>query len=232
MPGGLIPHFGAGAIIRRNAAHAWVEVLIRRPPPVGYQFDVATPEDCKSHLYHWMMLDPTVGGGSTAVDKKSWWQQAGSYITALFVGYDKDRREQVLADVGRLAMTVGPLAVVVLIGLIVALLAWSRKRNAAAVEVIALPWYGRYLQLFNAVGLHPAESETPRETAERFTDVLRQKNHPAAHLPTFVVSKLYRSRYAGQELSSEEIEQIDTALSQLEQTLTAESLIPKEGPPS
>ena len=211
-------------VIRRNAAHAWVEVLVRRPPPAGYTFDTATPDDCKSHVYHWMLLDPTIGGGSSAVEKKSWWQQVGSYITALFVGYDKERREQVLADLGRLAMTVGPVALVAVIGVVVGLVMWNRKRKAAIVDVVALPWYGRYLQLFSVVALHPVESETPRETAERFTEVLRQKYHPATHLPTFVVSKLYRTRYAGQELSTDEIAQIDMALTQLEQTLTVESL--------
>ncbi len=211
-------------IIRRNAAHAWVEVLIRRPTPAGYAFDAATPDDCKSHLYHWMMLDPTVGGDITAVAKKTWWQQIGSYITALFVGYDKDRRAQVLADLGRLAITIGPVVLIAFIGLIVGLLAWNRKRRTSAVELIALPWYGRYLQAFAKVGLHPGESETPRETADRFTGLLHSKNHPVTHLPVFVVSKLYRMRYAGQELTAEEIEQIDTALTQLDQSLTPASL--------
>ena len=121
-------------------------------------------------------------------------------------------------------MTVGPVALVAVIGVVLGLVMWNRKRKAAIVDVVALPWYGRYLQLFSVVGLHPVESETPRETAERFTEVLRQKYHPATHLPTFVVSKLYRTRYAGQELSTDEIAQIDMALTQLEQTLTVESL--------
>jgi protein-glutamine gamma-glutamyltransferase len=216
-------------LIRRNAAHAWVEVFIRRAPPAGYQFDAATPEDCKSHVYHWMMLDPTTGGGGTTAVKKNWWDQMGSYIAALFVGYDKDRREKVLGDLKKLAITVGPVAFVALVGLVVGLVAWNRRKKAAAAEVVALPWYAVYLQVFADVGLHPVESETPKETAARFTDVLEQKNHPAAHLPTFVVSKLYRSRYAGQELTTEEIQQIDTAITQLAQTVTAEAMKSTEG---
>ncbi len=203
-------------VIRRRMAHAWVEVLVSRPAPPGFAYHPNTPPDARGRVWQWLMLDPTSGttATQTAAPVKSWFERGASFLSAFIAQYNPERRQQALAVIGRY----GPFTLVVVGGLLLARWAVRAARRRQTPETAALgelAWYERYLALMRRHGQEPMTGETPREFAARGGIALSGANHPAADVPGFVASKLYRARYAGQPLTAEDEVQVNDALTRL-----------------
>jgi hypothetical protein len=208
-------------VIRRRHAHAWVEVLVSRPPPAGFRFHDSTPPDQRTHVWHWLTLDPTVGSAEAApAASKSWVEQGFSFITDFIVGYDKEKRKRAIAEAVWVGTRVAPFAALALASLLCGRWVYRRwRRNRLAALRAAFPgppWYAHYLELLARGGITPHGAETPKEFAERAAAALRPAHPLAADVPPFVASKLYRARYAGVPLTPEEESLLSEAVARLD----------------
>jgi hypothetical protein len=203
-------------VIRRRMAHAWVEVLVSRPPPAGFVYHPSTPPEARGRVWQWLTLDPTSGEtvAQTAAPAKSWLDRGATFLSAFIAQYNSERRQQALAAIGRY----GPFALIAVASVLLArwaVRAGRRRSGHATSGPGELGWYERYLDLMRRYGQVPATGETPREFAARSSAALTGANHPAADVPPFVASKLYRARYAGQPLTAEDKAQVNDALARL-----------------
>jgi hypothetical protein len=204
-------------VIRRRMAHAWVEVLVSRPPPPGFVYHPNTPPEARGRVWQWLTLDPTTGSSAaqTAAAAKSWFERGASFLSAFIAQYNPERRQQALAVIGRY----GPFALMAVGAVLLArwgVRAARRRQTPEAAALGDLAWYERYLDLMKRLGHQPMTGETPREFAARGGAALGGVNHPAADVPPFVASKLYRARYAGQPLTAADEAQVHAALARLE----------------
>jgi protein-glutamine gamma-glutamyltransferase len=209
-------------IIRRNQAHAWVEMLVPRHSPEG-------PSSAE-----WITLDPTPAAEPTAPIPYSFWewwrdgQRAGQELWGgLVVNYNAEEQAdlwtRMSSPVGMTALTaIGPvfLLFTALAGLAWLGLRWRRRADPrGAPRPAPIPaGYARLLALLARYGrLQPKIGQTPREFAgvgRRFLLAL-----PAAYsfadLPDEIVDRLYRLRFGGQSPDLEDDVTIARRLNQL-----------------
>jgi transglutaminase-like putative cysteine protease len=220
---------GGGAyVVRQNMAHAWVEVLVKRPgddPGPGHE---------------WLTLDPTPGVESARQPSPvaGWWHDktsAGATMwQQLIVGYDANRRADVLAVVAPpsvlsaifesakwniLAVVAYP--TVVIIGFV--LLRARRSRRAVAVTAAGVACYLRLVRLLaRRVKLRRAPWQTPRELADAACAFLA--GQPAttalADLPDRIVDLFYRVRFGGESPEATELALLNSRLDELASALT------------
>lgn len=204
-------------VIRRRMAHAWAEVLVSRPAPPGFVYHPTTPPEARGRVWQWLTLDPTAGETvtQTAAPTKSWFERGATFLSTFIAQYNSERRQRALVVIGRY----GPFALIALGGILLArwgVRAARRRQPHEAAASGELVWYARYLDLMRRHGQEPVTGETPREFAARGAAVLSAANHPAADVPPFVASRLYRARYAGQPLTAADDAQVNDALARLE----------------
>jgi transglutaminase-like putative cysteine protease len=92
---------------------------------------------------------------------------------------------------------------------------WKRTGAGADELASAVASYRRLVQILASVGLERPPTETPREFARRSAIVLADQGSEAeqvASVPTEVVEAFYRIRYGGQNLSTGDIQRIDSRL--------------------
>ena len=203
-------------VIRKRAAHAWVEVLVSRKPPEGHRFDLRTPPELRTKLWHWIALDPTGAGNVLPPQKKNWFEKGASFITSLFIGYNKEKQQKAIAEVKSFGWEFGPAVTAGVLaafaGLWIMRLVAKANRRGTGVEK---NWYGSYLRVLSDHRVELRAAETPKELAARASATLADLGHIEPSLPVFLSSKLYRSRYAGISLTEAERVQIDEALLRL-----------------
>jgi hypothetical protein len=209
-------------IIRRGMAHAWAEVLISRPPPPGFGFRDPNPGP-QPRVWYWLSLDPTSGSVSaTSTTSKTWYDRLIAFINEYFISYDKEKQKKAIEFVVRWGQRIGPvLGALIVLTLLGRWLRQRWKRHQAEVAAAKFPgpeWYGEFLTRMAQLGCVPAVGETPREFGNRVSMTLEAMNHSAVDVPAFLVSKLYRVRYAGVPLTADEEALIQTALKRLEPT--------------
>jgi protein-glutamine gamma-glutamyltransferase len=210
-------------VIRRRQAHAWVEVLVSRPPPADFKFHEDTPPQQRERVWHWLSLDATTGEAiSPPPTPKSWWSHGTSFLLDFIIGYDKEKQKKAIQDGLGLLLRYGPIAVGVLLGLFLLrrlFRRWRRSAGSGQVEVTGPAWYARMTHALESIGITPTPGETPREYADRAATVLVHRGVQAADVPPFVTSKLYRVRYAGLPLELSEVTTVESAIERLEQAL-------------
>jgi hypothetical protein len=208
---------GNRLLIRRNQAHAWVEVLVTRPPN-GFAFHPNTPPDRRQRVWHWLSLDPTPGDYSVAqAETRGWFERWFGFL----IGYDREKQKATLEALGRFGARYGPILAALVFTTVLGRWWWRRRRTraqAAAAEFDGPPWYAGLLAALAGRGFTPNTGETPREFAERVAGALRARGSPAADVPPFVASKLYRVRYAAATLTADEEGAIASAVAKLEST--------------
>ena len=191
-------------IIRRNQAHAWVEM---------YAPHSSTDLD---HSAHWVALDPTPTAESAAPIPYSFWewwrdgQRTGQQLWGgLVVNYNADEQ----ADLWTRLCSPGGMRAIMVVGLILFLftalgaltwfgLRWRRRARPRGTPPAAIPaGYARLLALLARHGrLQPKIGQTPREFAgagRRFLLALPIAQS-FADLPDKIVDRLYRLRFGGQ----------------------------------
>jgi hypothetical protein len=198
--------------VRQDHAHAWVEVLIRRPRPDGFvpmtETDVfQNPLPPPTVVWHWLSLDPTPGSDAESKTSsgivglwdsvRAWWL---AFFNDFVVRYDPERRQRAAATAERWAKNywregsagLFGLSALVAVGLVVRRTR-RRVRSASAPVDPAPVWYRRFLAVAAAAGFAPAGGETPGEFADRVA-VAVPAAADAAHTLT---DALYLVRYAG-----------------------------------
>lgn len=208
-------------VVRQRHAHAWVEVLVSRPPPPGFAFDPKTPADRRNHdrVWHWMTVDPTPGtDGEQTAAKKNWFEQSADWITDFLLRFDKTKQQQAVEALLQLLAAGWPWATggaVVGLGGFVGWRWWTR-RQANRPTFDGPDWYARFQAALAARGFTRTPGQTPRE----FADAIAAALPVIAEAVQFVTSKLYRVRYAGTPLKPDEEQQVVAAVEQMEQTLS------------
>lgn len=100
---------------------------------------------------------------------------------------------------------------------------WSalllRLRGESTQQQMRVEFYERFLRLLRIAGLEPLPAQTAREfvTASQLAWSQRLTPSNSSTLPDDVVTQFYRIRFGGESLSLEELRQIDSQLSQMEQ---------------
>ncbi len=214
--------------VRQDHAHAWVEVLIPRPIPEGFEQVLETdafrnPLPPATRVWHWLSLDPTPGsdvqtGSSSGItglwgSVRAWWL---AFFNDFVIRYDPERRQRAAAAAEkwataywRVAVEVGmALVALVLVGLMYR--QFRRKPSLPSTMIDPIPgWYRRLLSAAAGVGLVPAGGETPREFADRIAAAV-----PVAGEPTRALTDhLYRIRYAGEPSApADDLSRIATAV--------------------
>jgi protein-glutamine gamma-glutamyltransferase len=215
-------------VVRQNMAHAWVEVLVRRPlGNVGPAYD-------------WLSLDPTPGLESARQPSPvaEWWKDktgAGADMwQRLIVGYDADNQ----ADVFRvfsptsvwqkvLKETFGYIIgwLSLLIALVLVFARWMRgrrrKRNMP-VSAAGIACYTRLVRLLQRRGRLPKRSaQTPRELATVAARALAGQPVTAAlaGLPDQVVDLFYRVRFGDESPERSEVIHVNARLDELASAL-------------
>jgi hypothetical protein len=216
-------------LVRQDHAHAWVEVLIPRPMPENFPKNPNHPEG--DILWHWLTLDPTpIDASITEPTDKSWFATAREFGKEFFenyiVGYNPERRKRTYDQVREIAQEYGALLLLIPAGWF-ARRAWKRslqkRRNASQSpdQANEIPgWYRRYLSILDQHGFAMPTQATPREHAEAVGMTLKVISHPEiGELPMYIVSKLYRQRFAGLPIQDSELTEINAALARLQEAL-------------
>jgi hypothetical protein len=258
-------HEGAGKyVVRQEHAHAWVEVLVRRPTPPGFvpaplppatrslpgggvrsmapPFDPEVrlfggqsapepkpppgpPPTAPAHLYAWLTLDPTPGGGyglaedSLAGSVRSIWSSVGEWFSSLVVKYNPEMRAKVAAQFLEwlrhwwlpTTLSVGVVSVSIAILRLVRAAA-RRRRLTVRPDTSIPPWYARYLTAAALRGAARGPAETPAEHAARFASGLPSglRSWPRT------VADLYAAvRYGGRTADPSAVAEVDAGLARL-----------------
>jgi protein-glutamine gamma-glutamyltransferase len=186
-------------VIRRNQAHAWVQM--------------ATPG---LHV-EWVTLDPTPGAGWSAPIPYSlweWWrdsQRTGQQLWGgLVVNYNADEQADLWTRLGSHFMTTGLRAAGLILLLVAAVgslswVGWRRRRRARRLAApSAVPAGDGYSRLLSLLARHarlgPKIGQTPREFAGAGRRFLQSLPGTAsfADLPDEIVERLYQVRFGGQ----------------------------------
>lgn len=221
-------------VIRRGQAHAWVEVLITRPPPPDFVFHEETPAANRKRVWHWLSLDPTTAD-TTVVEPetKNWFAAGTSFLFDLIIGYDKEKQKKAIQEGFAFVVRFGPLGLGGLILLFIGQRVYRRWRRQVLESRHTQPdgpgWYGQLIRILDAVGITPIVGETPREFADRASTELFNRGVSASDVPPFVASKLYRVRYAGLPLEPDEVATMEAAIDRLDQAIRQPSTGGKSG---
>jgi transglutaminase-like putative cysteine protease len=210
-------HDGNGRyLIRQENAHAWCEVLIRRPTPATYH---SATEPRPPHLFGWLNLDPTPSDGEadgTAAglvgQVQSVWQSLGDWFASFVSKYNPEQRERLWNSVSSWLARWWPSAVVLagIVGVIVAIGRLVRRARMTKVVPVrpasSLPeWYERFLAWADRRGTPRRMVETPLEHARRIG------NAPALRIAGWITAL----RYGGVAPNADDVESV---LGELEQT--------------
>ncbi len=208
-------------IIRRNQAHAWVEMLSSPLPPAA-----------------WIMLDPTPAAESPAPIPYSlweWWrdsQRTGQQLWGgLVVNYTAEEQADLwarlwlsLVKTGEMTAGWGLCALAAAGALTWSGLHWRRRTRAGGGPTTgpAVAGYARLLALLaRHGGPRSCVGQTPREFADgarRFL-LAGSVSRPFADLADEIVDRLYRVRFGGRSLTEEEKSFVSVRLDQLEAAL-------------
>ncbi len=224
---------GAGSyLVRQSQAHAWVECLVPCRAPSG------------EARWQWLELDPTPAGeapGPATFDLKAWRDRlvaAGEEFWQHFVlDYNPDQQEslwsaaaQALAGLRGTRLSSGwvPAAAgAALASLLSAawLLRRFRRRRRHAPALGGSPaFYRRLLAILaRRRRLRPRPSQTPREFAGAVCALLAATPPTAAlaGVPGQVAELLYRARFGGRPLTSEEERAVGRDLDRLDAALAS-----------
>jgi transglutaminase-like putative cysteine protease len=218
---GTEPQGDGNYVVRQNAAHGWVEVLVPRPQADG------------STHWHWRTFDPTPSdeeaGLGNAAKSQGWpgWQGLGNLLWRNFmVDYNAEKRGEAAAELARwfspmpLLKQVGEWAARTHaewwgLGVVLAIAAafFVRRRQGERppapppIHDFGFPAYAALLiVLKERLKLEPRPSQTPLEFALAAGAALRR--HPTAvdlaDAPAQVVDALYRSFYGKRETDPRE----------------------------
>ena len=216
-------------VVRHSHAHAWVEVLVPRPVPENFPLNPMVP--APNEIWHWLTLDPTPGNGDAVGNgNANWFSSIRNYSYSIFndfiVGYTPDRRESALQTVGTFLRKYWWIGLILFALPFLRKIHLHRKRKAQAAAAASTnwgnvpAWYLRLLEMLERYGFTQKPGSTPREYAEQTRGTLLAISHPEiADLPMFVVSKMYRVRFANHPLNAEEETAVDHALDRLETAL-------------
>ncbi|GDY06712.1 MAG: DUF3488 domain-containing protein [Planctomycetota bacterium] len=100
---------------------------------------------------------------------------------------------------------------------------WSRLlrrlRGESAEQRLRVEFYERFLRLLRSAGLEPLPAQTAHEflIASQSAWSQRLAADNSVRLPADVVTQFYRVRFGGESLSSDELQQIESQLGQMEQ---------------
>lgn len=208
--------------IRQSEAHAWVEVLVATEGAGPLRFD-------------WLLLDPTPqdGNDTSAFALARWWQlqQSGQSLwRELIVGYNAQQQATLWARLLEserflegLGLTLGAMGIVGLV--------WFvrrhrrlRQKQGRLTGIAAL--HARLQDvLVRYLNLEPRVNETPRELVVRAGERLAEQERGAhlAEVPARVVEWLYRVRYGGEVVGTEQLEQLTGQVAALEMALRGKS---------
>jgi transglutaminase-like putative cysteine protease len=204
--------------VRQSYAHAWVETVVLAEGEGPISFD-------------WLLLDPTPQheGATPSATLTAWrqLQQSGeAFWQELIVGYSARQQAdlwQELIDPERW-LTRGPLLGG--IALVLGLLWWvqRRRRHRRATDPGPAALYARLRQLLIARLHLPVETnETPRELAERASEILAQREsiNGLSTVPRDVVALFYESRFGGQTPGEAQLAEATRRVEALEVALRA-----------
>ncbi|HET6575188.1 MAG TPA: transglutaminaseTgpA domain-containing protein [Fimbriiglobus sp.] len=214
-------------VIRQDQAHAWVEVLVVRPAPPGFQVrgrsDVA---------YHWLSLDPSPGDGEeeSGGGLPGWLGVARETGAAFFrnfiVGYNSDRRQEAVATARDWLVRGGWIAVGLLSAVVGVLLVRPTlgRRSARSVPTswaTGYGWFDRLTSVLAAGGYPVGPGVTPREYATATGSALaaRPETAAVADVPAVVTRAFYLARYGGRQPSDGEHARLTLALDRLQAAL-------------
>lgn len=181
-------------VIRQSHAHAWVEVLIPRPPLPDDPPPTPTQNRDPANVthYHWLSLDPTpeLSAEETAESSTNWLDAAGNSTTAFFrnlvLGFNNEQREKAVRFVAAFFVRAGDsllsgelsrelIILLLLIGLPTLAYLYRRHRRRRPVKVppdreaeeltrIA-PFHVRLMSILERAGYRPNPSQTAKEFA-------------------------------------------------------------------
>jgi hypothetical protein len=199
-------------VIRRNQAHAWVQMW--------------TPGQ-------WITLDPTPGAGCSAPIPYSlweWWQdgqRTGQELWGgLVVNYNAEEQADLWTRWGSPFITKALKAAGLILPLLGAAggltwmgLRWQRRvrQRSSPAAASNAAGYTRLLALLARHGLQPKIGQTPREFAgqgRRFLLALPLAQS-FADLPDMIVDRLYLVRFGGQSLTAEDNSAVTARLVQM-----------------
>jgi protein-glutamine gamma-glutamyltransferase len=190
-------------LVRKNMVHAWVEVLVRRPPARK-----------GTTAYEWVTLDPTPGIEATRQPSPmaEWWKDktsAGADMwQRLIVGYNANRQAEVLGvmsppsvlSVIALSLLFYVVPLIAGLGMVIGFVSLRVRRSRRIVPggAAVAACYTRLVRLLARRGqLRRSADQTPRELAARARAALA--NCPAtaavADVPDRVVDLFYRVRF-------------------------------------
>jgi transglutaminase-like putative cysteine protease len=219
---------GGGAyIVRKNMAHAWVEVLVK------HKGDEAGP------AHDWLTLDPTPGVESSRRPSPvaQWWNDrtsAGANMwQRLIVGYNANNQAAVLS-------AISPPSVLSVI--VIDSLKWilpeflgfvfvtgfvffrvGRSRRAVSAGVAGAACFARLVRILARNGnLKRSPAQTPRELAAAARIALAGKTSTAelADLPDQVVDLFYRVRFGKESPEGGELARLHSRLDQLARAIS------------
>lgn len=204
-------------LIRQEFAHAWVEVLVPRPPPPGFPFAEQPPgAKPKAEVWHWLSLDPTPPGGEDAsADTVGGWLDGAretwaAFFTDFIVGYNPQRRQQAVdaatAWLERWAWTMLAIPAAVAAVLVVRFTRrrWDRAARLAGNGGSGFPWFDRLSEVLREHGLAGPPGATPREAAEAAGAALCDWPD-VADVPREVTRAFYLARYADRPPAPDEL---------------------------
>jgi len=231
-------------LVRQENAHSWVEVLITRPAVGSFFADLPDPP---KRVWHWLSLDPTPGGDDDERETASdddWLSQARQRSTLFFenfvVGYDQERRQQIVSELGNWLSAVSPWLIVIPGGVAIVLILrrrWPRSRPGQPEPAwrTGVAWYDASLVVFAEFARPFQPGETFREYAAHVQQRLRELSAPQAicQAPQRLTEYFYHQEYAGSGLSPSAVTEIATALQELQQFLTTvrrgDGVVPASG---
>ncbi len=214
-------------IIRQEHAHAWVEILVPRPTPQGFEMPrpaFGEPFPVPEDLWHWMSLDPTPDGeagtdsGSGLVAwidsaRESW----VTFFRDFIIGYNSERHREAVAAVSGTGWTyrweLGGI-LVALMGYLLGRPAWRwwkrRQERLAGPRHTDVPWFDQYLDALAAHGFYILPGRTPREFAQAVADALHAEpgKQNLAAIPAQITEAFYLVRYAGRKLPEPRVQQL------------------------
>ncbi len=234
--------------ILTNMAHAWVEVLVARPLPLGYKtvvkpnpFAPVDEENSTEIVYHWLSLDPTPGSdaGPAEATATSWiegvWNRTEKFFRDFVVGYNTDLREGLSQKVfgkvheGVEATNSGGWIWLVtggsgfLLSLFLVRRKWKKSRldpiEVALAKLPGVQFHRRLMDALRRRGIEPRAGQTPREFAIEASDQLRLAIPESADVPSEAAELYYRSRFGSETIGSEELQAFEGRLSRFEREL-------------
>ncbi len=211
---GCIPLEAGKYVVRQDHAHAWVEILVAERVPGTGESD-----------WRWEALDPTAASRDEQ-DPNAAGSGGSRFISAFITGLTPERQKQLVEDLTEFGTrnTAPALAVAAMIGALVAvaLVARRRLRRDVAVPppptVDPVPWFSRLAAILARGGFAWTAGRTPGEFARAAGAWLNAKALPedVVVVPEFVADALERHRYAGEELSADELNEIVVRLDRLD----------------